>query len=784
MFCPYCGNEILVKNAKFCFQCGSQIPDFSIENKVVQDTPQINEEIEECKKAESEIEDTGIDEERNLPDCIEVNYEVKPLIGYAGDDMAVQVPLFDEERRNHYEAYLRGTEYVFPIGNYEVRYRKDCIVFTNVISYFYGVRITALAELKSYYKANVRNMEDWIKKGAEKTVSLMSWMQKKAQNLLIASQIYGYSTEWLEKMIDMSTFSERIEAILGKYAEVCENEEQVRLMRELAKGSSSRRYVGGGFGFSGAMGGIMAAGVANAGAGVARGIKSGITAIGDGMRSSANKREVFENPETYAVLEDMLKYQEVSLIRLCMEIFDRESGFSHSIYLGREESKMLMVHAREYAESENEFWADLIKAWELWAYNPEIYKTIYEKYYKDLLLMSQLKEIYRFFLLDYIEQDITKLYQNEMQQMLDMPEGTIYEVEQKIQGITQKSEEFKMNMQEEIIRLENLLTELRINEAERKKYLAMLEENVKIADKVEELMMARDFPGVFQMMQEDSMIAEERYIAYYIEKIREEENVKLYNSIASNALKHRAYLCIVGICSYHGWGTEESIELAKQCILKSAGLNCSYAKAYICTLYLQELEEFAEETQIEEYENELSSCGSPIALYYYGKALSSGAQKGGSDFMENDYQTAVIYLEYAAKCHIKGAEKCLASVKKTGEEKINAETYNNSGGCYITTAVCRCLQKKDDCYELTMFRNYRDEILSKETDGRLIIREYYNIAPRIVENIDQRCNSKKIYQMIWDNYLKQCLQYIECKNYSNCKDLYMQMVRELQSTYL
>ena len=109
---------------------------------------------------------------------------------------------------------------------------------------------------------------------------------------------------------------------------------------------------------------------------------------------------------------------------------------------------------------------------------------------------------------------------------------------------------------------------------------------------------------------------------------------------------------------------------------------------------MQGLPQIADQQQAKEFLNEMVTLASPTMLYYYGRALSSGAKTGGSNFIKNNYKDAVLYLDYAVKCHIPGAEESLASVMSRGEERVNEETYAGSGGCYITTAACSQLGKK------------------------------------------------------------------------------------------
>ncbi|MBR2179740.1 MAG: hypothetical protein IJ862_05035 [Selenomonadaceae bacterium] len=105
-------------------------------------------------------------------------------------------------------------------------------------------------------------------------------------------------------------------------------------------------------------------------------------------------------------------------------------------------------------------------------------------------------------------------------------------------------------------------------------------------------------------------------------------------------------------------------------------------------------------------------------------------------------------------------------------------------GCFITTAVCTHFGKIDDCYELTMFRHFRDHWLIHQSDGKSLIDEYYEIAPKIVDKINQLINANEVYQSIWQNHLKPCLKFIELGNNEKCKQLYCDMVNSLKAQFL
>ncbi|HZP09899.1 CFI-box-CTERM domain-containing protein [Methyloceanibacter sp.] len=58
-------------------------------------------------------------------------------------------------------------------------------------------------------------------------------------------------------------------------------------------------------------------------------------------------------------------------------------------------------------------------------------------------------------------------------------------------------------------------------------------------------------------------------------------------------------------------------------------------------------------------------------------------------------------------------------------------------GCFITTAACEVLGLDDDCFELTILRRYRDEVLAKRPGGEVEIARYYAIAPLILARMPE-----------------------------------------------
>ena len=167
--------------------------------------------------------------------------------------------------------------------------------------------------------------------------------------------------------------------------------------------------------------------------------------------------------------------------------------------------------------------------------------------------------------------------------------------------------------------------------------------------------------------------------------------------------------------------------------------------------------------------------GNAIAQMNIGHLYDQG--KG----VKQDYEEAMKwYRKVAAKGNV-AAKENLARVR----EKISqaGTSQKKSSGCFITTAVCQCFGKSDDCYELTMFRRFRDDWLMKQPDGKALIAEYYATAPAIVSCIDGREHPADIYQQIWQRYLSPCLKHLEQGEYKACKERYIAMVCTLKAKY-
>jgi len=116
-------------------------------------------------------------------------------------------------------------------------------------------------------------------------------------------------------------------------------------------------------------------------------------------------------------------------------------------------------------------------------------------------------------------------------------------------------------------------------------------------------------------------------------------------------------------------------------------------------------------------------------------------------------------------------------------EKSTGKKYQRPSGCFITDACIEVAGLPDDCMELQVLRHFRDDYLQNSVKGRRIIREYYRVAPRIVEEIRKKPNSNEIFSEIFEKIKKIVLQ-VKSGNYEAATSSFRMMVLYLEKEFL
>ncbi len=113
----------------------------------------------------------------------------------------------------------------------------------------------------------------------------------------------------------------------------------------------------------------------------------------------------------------------------------------------------------------------------------------------------------------------------------------------------------------------------------------------------------------------------------------------------------------------------------------------------------------------------------------------------------------------------------------------NFKLKGSSGGCFLTAACCNYKGLSDNCEQLTVLRRYRDEQLAKTEEGQQLIKQYYSVAPEIVQAIEASDNKENTYEYIF-SIIEQCVQLIKSKDFNQTLQTYKDMVEFCSKKYL
>lgn len=76
------------------------------------------------------------------------------------------------------------------------------------------------------------------------------------------------------------------------------------------------------------------------------------------------------------------------------------------------------------------------------------------------------------------------------------------------------------------------------------------------------------------------------------------------------------------------------------------------------------------------------------------------------------------------------------------QQSTSSQTKQSSSGCYIATSVYGSY----DCPEVWTLRRFRDHVLASTWLGRLFIKTYYSISPKLVKNFGQKSWFKSFWK--------------------------------------
>ena len=109
---------------------------------------------------------------------------------------------------------------------------------------------------------------------------------------------------------------------------------------------------------------------------------------------------------------------------------------------------------------------------------------------------------------------------------------------------------------------------------------------------------------------------------------------------------------------------------------------------------------------------------------------------------------------------------------------------SDSGNCYLSTACIEAMNLPDDCYELSLLRQFRDNYVLATEEGKKDIAHYNAVAPVIVSKIKLARDSQETLSRIYSALIVPCVNLIEAGKLSEAYVRYREFSTELEKKYL
>ena len=102
------------------------------------------------------------------------------------------------------------------------------------------------------------------------------------------------------------------------------------------------------------------------------------------------------------------------------------------------------------------------------------------------------------------------------------------------------------------------------------------------------------------------------------------------------------------------------------------------------------------------------------------------------------------------------------------------------GRCFLTTACTLSKGLSDNCLELNVLRRFRDETLIKKPEGLEAVEEYYKIAPKIVNLVNQRRDYAQIWSLVYQD-VKKAVSLVLSGSFDEAFEHYKEMTLSLKN---
>lgn len=127
-----------------------------------------------------------------------------------------------------------------------------------------------------------------------------------------------------------------------------------------------------------------------------------------------------------------------------------------------------------------------------------------------------------------------------------------------------------------------------------------------------------------------------------------------------------------------------------------------------------------------------------------------------------------------------GADKTAQAAARAGGSSsgIFSDDIPILGGCFLTTACVDAMGMADDCWVLESARKFRDTFMTETPEKAREIREYYEIAPQVVEGINKRGDAKRIWKRFFWGDIIPFVESIQKSELEKAHELYKKLIKK------
>lgn len=115
-------------------------------------------------------------------------------------------------------------------------------------------------------------------------------------------------------------------------------------------------------------------------------------------------------------------------------------------------------------------------------------------------------------------------------------------------------------------------------------------------------------------------------------------------------------------------------------------------------------------------------------------------------------------------------------------QRIVSPREARDNDCFITTACVRYYGLSDNCYQLATLRKFRDGYLSETPENKILIQQYYSIAPLLVNQLESDINRNKLFADIFQKINLACSA-IEKREFAQAKKIYCDVILFLLNNF-